>query len=472
MTRSSPAVLAALVGCHGVAPAPREAVEARVAPPDEFVAAPEFAAGAVADRWLATFGDATLMALVDEAVARNPLLTEAAAVREQAAAAVGAARAVLLPRLAGLANLEKDEESSDWEQVVTLELGVSWEIDLWGRWRNAARAAEDDAAAADFEYEFLRQSLAALVAKAWFTAIVAREQVGIDRERLDSQFTTAEATARRAEAGVGTPLEFDFSEANVATAREQLAASEFALAEAVRALELLLGRYPGAELEVSASLPELPPMPRLGIPADLLERRPDLIAAERRVAAAFFRAESARLARLPRVSIEATSGWALNPAAGVWSLVADVFAPLFAGGEITSQIEMADAGQRAALAAYIERALTAFAEVEGSLAAARALDRRWAELQVAVARLESANRIAQDRYEAGVLTIFELNQLRQGYFDARSRCLTVQLERLRRRIDLHLALGGAFDEGPLRAEEPGTPTAPAAGGGERPGGEG
>lgn len=444
-------------GCAGPRPAPQDLAKELTLPPDSFRAPLEYSDAPVMDRWLAEFDDPTLDGLVEEALANNPNLAAAAAVREQAAASVRLARSTLLPRLGGVAGISRDEGSTRFEELINLELQASWEIDLWGRQRASVDAAQRDAQATALEYAFLRQSLAALVAQAWFSAIVAGEQVAIDRERLMTESSTAEATSRRSAAGVGTPIDDDFAQANVASAREALAASEYAFEEAVRALEILLGRYPGAELEVAMSLPAFPAAPPIGLPADLLRRRPDLVSAEERVAAAFMRTESRRLARLPSVTIGASAGVLFNPAEEVWSIAGQVFAPLFTGGEIDAQIEIASAQQRQTMADYIALAIQAFAEAESALAAARFLDRRAEELESAVQRFASANRIAESRYEAGVLTIFELNQVRQNYFNARSRQLAVRLEQYLRRIDLHLALGGSFDDLPAleHAEAPG-----------------
>jgi len=195
------------------------------------------------------------------------------------------------------------------------------------------------------------------------------------------------------------------------------------------------------------------------MPLDLLERRPDLVAAEARVAAAFYRRDASRLARLPRLRLFAAGGAQFSPAEGIWTLAADIFAPLFTAGEIQAQIDIASAQQRAAMAQYVQRALTAFSEVENALSNQRYLEQRERDLLLALDRLSSANVTAGARYEAGVLTIFELNQIRQNYYRAQSQLVSVQLDLLRQRILLHLALGGAFDESPL--SDPATAATPA-----------
>ena len=455
-------VVLCLSGCFSVPEPTHELSRDLIATPENYGSLYFPRGEGPSDGWLHTFEDEQLMALVDEAIARNYDLYQAAAVREQAIAAVRLSRAGLLPRLDGAVTAEHDEDTVRAEELVRIEAQVSWEADLWGRLRAGTRAARADASATAFEYAYLRQSLAALVAETWFAAIAARRQVDIGVERLQSEQTTAEAAASRAEAGAGMPLDFDIAQANLAFAREELAASEAAYFQTIRALELLLGRYPNATLEAAADFPDMPEMPGVGIPSQLLERRPDLVAAEARVAAAFYREHASRLARLPRIRLFASGGIELSPSEGVWTLAADLFAPLFAAGEINAQIEIATAQQREAMAAYVQQALNAFSEVENALTNQMYLERRQRDLAEAIRRLESANETAEARYEAGVLTIFELNQIRQNYFGAQSQLVEVKLETLRQRIALHLALGGSFDEPALSGDS--TPETDDSGG--------
>jgi len=403
--------------------------------------------------WLSTFEDPVLIALVDEAIERNYDLLQAAAVRQQSIAALRLARSTLLPRIDGLGAVEWDEGTTRAEELIQLEIGLAWEADLWGRLRAGRMASEQDAVATAFEYEYLRQSLAALVAETWFTAIAAQKQIAINLERVESELATASVAASRAEAGAGELIDNDFAQANLAFAEEELAASHASYEQVIRTLELLLSRYPNAALEAAVELPLLPELPATGVPFELLERRPDLIAAEARVAAAFHRVQASQLARLPRLRLFASGGVELDPAQGIWTLAADIFAPLFTAGEITAQIDIATAQQRASMAAYVNAALRALSEVEVSLANQMYLDRQSRALDVAVERLASANQRAQARFEAGIMTVFELNQVRQNYFRAQSQHLAVQLEMLRQRLNLHLAVGGSFNGGYGSIEE-------------------
>ena len=432
-------------GCVSLTDAPPPPAPNRI-PSDGFAAATAAGERSRAG-WIQAFGQPELIALVDEAIASNPDLYRLAAVRDEADALLRVARSSLMPRLTGV-GLAQREDTGQRSPSNTYQLGVEvgWELDLWGRVRSQSRAAELDAEATALQYEYARRSLAATVAEAWFTAIAAKHQIEIDEQLLSEQLSTAEIARRRAAEGQVGVLDDRLTSAGVAQARASLAASHSAFADATRAIELLIGRYPKAELAVADALPELPPLPELGLPAELLERRPDLVAAERGVAAAFYRVHAAKAARLPSVNLATNGGTLFDPAEEIWSLAAQVLAPLFTGGELQARVEVADARQRQAVSVYIATALDAFEEVESALTLETSLTGRIDQFGIAVAELDRAVDIAQRRYNAGLLTIFDLNTTRQQYFDVRSRLLQLRAERLRQRVNLHLALGGDFQD--------------------------
>jgi outer membrane protein TolC len=183
----------------------------------------------------------------------------------------------------------------------------------------------------------------------------------------------------------------------------------------------------------------------VGLPSQLLERRPDLIAADRVVAAAFYGVESARAAQLPRVALSASLGTMLDPTEAIWSIGANLLAPVFTGGRLQGEVQIATAQQRQALSQYVSVALRAFREVESALSNEQVLAYRQVKLERADEMLRSASRIADDRYNAGILNILDLTQVRRQDFANRSQLLRVRAERLRQRLNLHLALGGSFD---------------------------
>lgn len=156
------------------------------------------------------------------------------------------------------------------------------------------------------------------------------------------------------------------------SARDSLLSAQLGRRDAIRALEVLLGRYPETELALRISLPAAPPLPPAGLPSELLERRPDLVAAERRIAAMIADVDQARAARLPRINLTGSLGGAsnelsnlLDPANVVWRLATNLLAPIFDAGRRQAQVDIADSSLEEAVAVYADAALTAFSEVEG-----------------------------------------------------------------------------------------------------------
>ena len=448
------AIAAVVAGCTTSGPAPKAKQQTDVPVRSAFAAATQ--AGKVADNWLATFGDPKLNALVDEALKGNPDLRIAAAKREEAAARTMKAGASLVPRIdAGVMGAAAGTGGTGRDQS-GLGVQINWEIDVWGRLQRDRSAAEMDQAVVEADYAFARQSLAATTSRAWFIAIANRRQVEIDRSTLAVLEETQRVVKAKLDAGQVRPLDLDLAAANAAEGRSQLEKSKGAYEESLRALEVLLGRYPSAELEVATGLPAVPGSTPAGLPSELLERRPDLVAADRAVAAAFYRVGSAKAAMLPRVTLSASLGTLLNPAEAIWNIGANLLVPVFDGGERKADVQITEARQKQALAAYVKTALNAFAEVETALSNEGILERREREMKAAADRLASAARTAKLRYDSGApdVTIFDLSQVQRQYFAAQAEHLKVQTERLKQRVNLHLGLGGSFDAG--------VPVAPAA----------
>jgi len=246
----------------------------------------------LADSWLASFNDPALSALVDEALAYNADLQLAAARVEQAAGLVKVASGALYPSL-GVAAVESGNSGAGGG-LNAVFLNASLELDVWGRMRYGQAAARSQSAAAEADYAYARQSLAALVAKSWFVAIEAGVQQAMGEEALRSAQELLRIAQERLRVGVGDEQAVAEARANVGNFRDTLRQTAQAREQALRSLELLLGRYPAAEMTVAAQLSPMPPPPPVGMPSQLLERRPDVVAAERRVAAAFNRVGEAR----------------------------------------------------------------------------------------------------------------------------------------------------------------------------------
>ena len=403
-----------------------------------------------AGTWLGTFGDPALTALVAEALAHNADLKVAAARVEQAAGMLQVAGASLLPSL----NLPGtySGKSGSGGGLNALFLSASLELDVWGRLRYGEAAAQAQSAAVAADYAFARQSLAATVAKSWYLAIEAGLQRQLLEDSLRAGLELQRLAGERLRVGVGDETAVADATASVGSTRERLRQTQQARDEALRALELLLGRYPAAEIAVAPALAPMPgPLP-VGLPSDLLERRPDVIAAERRVAAAFNRVGEAKAARLPRISLTASvsaiSSDLLvlqdrsNPGYG---LGANLFAPLYQGGALQAQVDIRNAEQQQAMAEYARIAQRCFGEVENALGAEIVLREREALLAGNIADNQRALELAKVQYRVGKIDLRSVEQRQLALVSAHSVLLRVQTDRLVQRANLYLALGGGFD---------------------------
>ena len=450
------AAVAALAGC-ATAPSPTrdEVVKDAFADPSRAIRAEWATAaehGEVPEGWLTSFKDAGLEAVVGEALKNNPGLRAAAARVEAAAAALVQAEAGLKPVVGlGAAAGGTQYKGGDYRDSLNVGLSASWELDVWGKLRARAAAGEEQLRATEADYTFALQSLAAQTAKAWYLASEALQQEKLARENVSITEQLLRVVEAKQKEGQVSAQDIHLIEADLATAQASLRTVTGAREQATRGLELLLGRYPAAELEVRTSFVPVPPAIPAGVPSDILERRADLVAAERRVAAAFQGVQVARLARLPSVSLTAGGGVTSNDlldllklGPGFFNAGANFFQPVYTGGALAAQVKIATAQQRQALSAYGQQALVAFGEVENALSSERLIAEREAFLATAVENSQKALNLGRVQYEVGRSQLLDVLQLQARLVSARSGLISAQSARLVNRINLHLALGGNF----------------------------
>jgi len=443
-----------LGGCALQAPPEREELRKQALPdyplPEAYTAGAR-APGEAAGTWLASFGDPALEQLVHEALIANLDLRIAAARVEQAAAASRLAGATLWPQVNAMAR-GGGELSGDSSGLEGAGIFANWELDLWGRVRYGREAATKQFESAQLDTEYARQSVAALVAKGWFLALEARAQKAIALEMVQSSERLGSLARDRLRVGRGDELEVRQADAQSATFRDVALQLELAELHALRSLEALLGRYPAATVALAPDLPAMPGPVPVGLPSQLLERRPDVVAAERRVASAFNRVGEARTAKLPRISLTAAVSSISSELfvlqqrdSPVVSAGAAITQPLFLGGALQSQEEIRDAELKAAIADYGRVGARAFGEVEKALSAGFNLEERFTTLSRAVADNARALELAEIRYRVGSADLRAVQQQQLALFAARSSLLRARSERLVQRVNLHLALGGGFE---------------------------
>jgi outer membrane protein, multidrug efflux system len=441
--------------------------------------------GGVIPNWISTFDDPELTRIVEEAIIYNPDLRAAAARVEASRYAVRVAAASLYPRIAakilgevqgqelggdlargieppslggipgvdngGGTTLDTSVDSSSQRGVYGLGIGAAWEADVWGRVRSkkAAAQAESDALAAD--YEFARQSLAAAVARAYFSTIEASQQSANAQETMSFYDEALRLADVRKEQGHASDFDFAQIKARAASAQDAVYVAQSARAQAIRAIQVVTSHYPTGRLATRRSFPDQPRAVPAGLPAQLLERRPDVIAAERRFAAAFHRVNEARAARLPRFAISTTAGLGTAQLISVgtldavtWSLAAGITQPIFFGGELKAAQDIRTAEQKAAAASYTATALRAFEDVENALANDYYLGKREGALTEVVENSAITVKLGGEQLEQGQIDTFTTLRLASENLAAKIELTRVRASRLRERVNLYLALGGDF----------------------------
>ena len=451
-----------LLGC--VAKAPESMLTELTQPVPVSWSASKQAKSGVDVNWVQRFGDSDLMAIVDEALGANYEMSIAAERLERALEAARVEGALARPQMVLSSDADRRKTrfigfpfgGSIISESYGVDLKVDWEPDIWGRARAGKSASLASWQAGGQDYRAARASLAAQVCKAWFALAEANQQVALAQQALILREQTEEAVRgryqrdMRAEGGSASQLRL--SQSDVASAKAELSAKRGNQETARRQLELLAARYPAAQMYGRARLPHVASSPPAGLPSELLLRRPDIIAAERRYAATTKRIKEAQLAIFPSFKITGRTGTTteslgdiINSDFGVWSVGANLLQPILTGGRVRGEIRIRKSSQREALAVLQKTVLNAFGEVEQALANERWLHRREQEIRNARDLARDAAKAAEDDYRDGngdVLTLFAA-QTRKIQLE--SQHTTLRRLRLVNRVDLHLALGGGFE---------------------------
>ena len=419
--------------------------------------------------WLDQFNDPVMSGLVSEALSANPTLEARAASLRASAALSRSARGQRWPSLSAAATfggtstgvgLPGGGDDRLNAEIYGLGLDASWEFDLWGRISNGIAQADADFAATAADLAASELSIAAQTASAWVSLNEALAQERIAVLTYEARQRVVDLTEPRVRAGIYGPLELRTARSALAQAEASIAARRQFSTEAARRLEVLLGRYPSAEIAAPALIPELPPMDVVGNPALLLSRRPDIAALEARVVGAGLRAEEARLALLPSLSLTGSAGTsetdisdALDPSLIAARLIGNLVQPVFTGGRLDAQRFAAIAQAEVAVANYAGAALDAWREVENALTADILIAQQEEAQGRAMEEARFAEEIAERYYSEGTVNVFNLIDALTRRLTAESQLVTARADRARNRINYHLALGGGVPVMEPAAEE-------------------
>jgi NodT family efflux transporter outer membrane factor (OMF) lipoprotein len=423
--------------------------------------------GQVQDGWLATFGDPELVEFVIEAQAHNPDLAAAAGRLLQASAAARQAGSLLYPELGLNAGAAKRiqlggqtpqqllQGVGSESNTLGVSLDLSWELDIWGKLRSGKRGQQALAQASVQDYRAARESLAGQVAKGRFQATLAKLQLDLNNEFVTNYTETLRVVQARFDAGSVSEQDLANARGDLATAQQSARSAATAYNDALRSLEILLGRYPAADLAAAQDLQATPPPVPAGLPSELLERRPDVLAAERRVAGAYQFSRQAQAARLPALALTSGVGGSskalaelVDPRYVAANFAANLFQPLFDAGLRKARYDQARGVEAEALEIYRATALRAFQEVENILDSETSLAEQEDRLRAASGSYERARKIAEIRYKEGASDLTDVLVVQRQELQSKTTLLNVRASRLSQRVNLHLALGGNFQTPP------------------------
>ncbi|ACR01315.1 MAG TPA: efflux transporter outer membrane subunit [Thauera aminoaromatica] len=425
------------------------------------VAQAEAAASLGVQPWREILPAPELHALIEEALAANADLRIAIERIELARAQYGVERAALFPGVDAAASVARermpgfDPRANRIGENAVVGLSMpAWEIDLWGRLAARSEAARREVLASAALADGVRTSLVAQVSSLYLDLLDLDAQHEITRRTLDGRRKALRLTRARFDEGVSSILDVRQAESLLAGSEQALADQARRIAQTENALAILLGRNPGP-IARSARLDELRTPARLeaGLPAELLQRRPDIRAAEQNLRAAGASVEAARKAFLPRITLTTLLGFASTDLGQLfdsdryaWSLQPTLGLPLFDGGRLQAGVEVAEAQQRILVEQYKATIRQAFREVADALVAFE----RLTEQRAATRRLVHANRerlrVSKARYLAGISSYFEVIDAERQLFDSELGLAQATRGAQQAVVQLYRALGGGAAE--------------------------
>jgi len=427
-----------------------------VTPPESFSAG-----GATqVDRWWEEFGDAGLTGLIDSALQGNLSLQAAWARLDRARAVARQAGADLLPQVSARANASRTRsvvegffppgDYVDRRNQYLLALGVDYEVDLWRRIRTQADAAAAEARATRQDVEAAAVSLAAAVGQTWFALAEQMAQQDLLAEQFKVSQTFLDLAELRFGQGQGSALDVYQQRTQLAAVRGQIPLVTAQIAVLKHQLAALAGQTPRSETpQPAAALPQMPDLPATGLPAELLQRRPDVQAAYSRLAAADGRTAVAAAALLPSLRLGGRAGYQWGELHdlfenGMWSIAGGLTAPIFQGGRLRADVDRARAEAMQRLREYEQTMLTAFREVEDALVQEEQQRAFLSSLQEQVQLSEATLEQAQLRYKNGLNDYLPVLTALQSLQELQRQRLTARRELIRFRIRLYEALGGSW----------------------------
>jgi multidrug efflux system outer membrane protein len=417
-------------------------------------------------KWFEVFQDEELQKLVRTAMVRNYDLEAAVARINAARANLGLARSDQFPQIEGSADITTARASKNGSLgesgqggrtrsvgSVLLNL-LSFELDVWGRLRQQTKAARAELRASEEDRNAVMTTVVSDVATGYFSLLELDSELGIDKRTLATREDSLRLIRARQQGGLATLLDVRQAEELVYQASETIPDTERAIEQTENQISLLLGEHPGAipRGRPLTQQPELPSIPT-GLPSSLLERRPDIRAAEESLKAQHALVYAAKAAYFPRITLTGLFGFQSNQLSNlftgpsnVWSFVPQVTQPIFTAGRLKSDVKFARAEQELALVRYQQTIQTSFREVSDALVQYRKVREIRAQQELLVATLRDRSQLAHVRYQGGVDSLLNALDADRELFDAELSLAQTKRNELLSLVQLYKALGGGWQQ--------------------------
>lgn len=425
--------------------------------------------------WWKSFNDASLDALIGEALAANQDLRVAQARLREARALRGINEAALFPTLDMGGALKRSRTKQNFEagggnsllggvdierdqSLYEVGFDAGWELDLFGGNRRALEAAEADLGAAEAALDDARMSLVAEVARNYMELRGTQGRLAVARKNRDAQKDLVAITESRYHAGLATELQIKQAQGQLSATASTIPTLESQATAGIYRLGVLVGKQPAALLEQlgpESALPSNPPLIPVGLPSELLRRRPDVRQSERELAAATARIGEATADLFPKFSLTSSFGASSTDSSGFtlgvgrfWSIGPTMQFPIFDSGRIRANIEVQNARTEAALARYEQSVNSALEDAEKSLTAYAKEQERRAILASTVKVAQEAVDIATEMYTKGLVNFIDVIQTQDALFDAEDRLIQSEQFVLQNLIAVYKAIGGGWESNP------------------------
>jgi NodT family efflux transporter outer membrane factor (OMF) lipoprotein len=413
------------------------------------------------DGWWKLYGESGLDRLEDALGRNNNDLAAALAHYRQAQAFSAQVRAGLFPQISLGADAERNRQSDtkplrgatspSYYDAYTIDAQIDYEIDLWGRVRADVEAGRDEMLAAAADLASVRLSLQAQLADDYLQLRGLDQQIQLLQQSMDAYARALQLTEARHHGGIASGLDVARAQTQLSSARSLLSQTQAQRELLEHAVAVLAGESPSSfHLAASTHEVSLPALPA-GVPSELLQRRPDIAAAERRVAAANARIGIARAAYFPSLTLSAVGGWQSSRWGDIatapnrfWAIGPNLLFDLFDGGRRKAGVEAAKAATDEAGANYRGVALAAFQQVEDNLSLLDRLGAAGIDQKAAADAAQHSLDLAMDRYRSGAVGYLDVVQAQTAALDAQRSVLDLDARRLRASVQLVRALGGGW----------------------------